>query len=447
MPCQVQAAEILAKRFPERPSAIGLEKVRFRKRHLNAMYSNLLNPACLQQDRLASEVVWREAGLMLKELEPMHSLLEVSVKAAAVAAHASPRLQLLSSCQAVCRDTLPGELFVASPDQEWRSQGFLSASIRTVVSTSSVSLQNKACHTVACSPAFEHSVQACCPLQDIITAQQQGDKPFFPRLGMRTEWSCAPPAGHWQLPAAQCASADQPGAVHGTLLPGLHPQSAGAVHAPLLQDGAPAAAAAGLPQQASCAAVHIGVGVSWPCPLLLVEQTAHSFAVSSRTQLIPSGQRASRCRAVNDHQLGALLLLCRPLPGLRLLSADVQLRHTMRSLETCRSTTQVPVRSEPHCLPAGWWQRHRGHPPGRSLRTAQRWCNLWQAATLPCSACRQTSSQSAPALARSVNPVSWWRCGTPPPGCLCHTCTSCPCCHTALKPQEQVKPACQLEGL
>ena len=46
------------------------------------MYSNFLTPACLQQDRLASEVVWREAGLMLKELEPMHGLLEVSVEAA-----------------------------------------------------------------------------------------------------------------------------------------------------------------------------------------------------------------------------------------------------------------------------------------------------------------------------------------------------------------------------
>ena len=64
------------------------------------MGRNLLTPACLQQDRLASEVVWREAGLMLKELEPVHGLLEVSVQAAAVPAPCSS--------QAALPEQLPG---------------------------------------------------------------------------------------------------------------------------------------------------------------------------------------------------------------------------------------------------------------------------------------------------------------------------------------------------
>ena len=64
------------------------------------MCSNLLNPVCLQQDRLASEVVWREAGLMLKELEPVHGLLEVSVRAAA----------WVAALQAAVPDQLPGHV-------------------------------------------------------------------------------------------------------------------------------------------------------------------------------------------------------------------------------------------------------------------------------------------------------------------------------------------------
>ena len=35
-------------------------------------------------------------------------------------------------------------------------------------------------------------MQASCPLQDTDTSQQQGDKPYFPCLGMRMKWLCAP---------------------------------------------------------------------------------------------------------------------------------------------------------------------------------------------------------------------------------------------------------------
>ena len=90
---------------------------------------------------------------MLKELEPMHGLLEVCVKAAMVAA---PRLpQFLSSCQAVCHETLPAKLLVASTDQGWRSQGFLSAFVWPKV----LCLPAEQGHPVAwscvlCFPAF-----------------------------------------------------------------------------------------------------------------------------------------------------------------------------------------------------------------------------------------------------------------------------------------------------